>query len=304
MALNYGVVVEGRLRYSNPIMKIKVTIVLIILLAAGDIHAVRSSSRNFKSLKEQQEEKAAAEKAAKQAAAEAAEYRDGAHLKSAVERVTFLGPKTGWGFVKKESTYYSPDGKNMGELKAGTLFKYQDVKTTSKNDMLLAQLRDKSGWHGPYLLPCTEVAAYEGDPEKVDIQIVADLRRYFLLKGDVDQYKEALLNREYRKNPYYTEYKNAAKKYKDSLTTASQMEQKADKLTGIRKTNAYDELRKFKYQQAELKVNLEQIGTKYKAWKKQHPVDLNTVKDNKLVSIQNELEKVKSRVPELIPPEE
>lgn len=277
------------------------------LSVAGDVFAACSSSRNFKSLKQREEERIAAEKeaerAAEQAKTEAEEYSGTADFKPAVERVTFLGPKNGWGFVKNESPYYSPEGKNKGELKAGTLFKYQDVKSSSKNDMLLSMLRDKSGWHGPYLLPCNEVAAYEGDPESVDIKIVADLRNYFLLKGEYDQYREELLVREYKKNPHYAAYRQATDEYEASIEKARVMKEEAEKLTGIRKTKAHEELRKLKYSQTELRVNLQQIGAKYKAWKKEHPVDIARVEDDRLNAIQNKIAAIKNRIPNLIPEE-
>ena len=285
-------------------MNRRLLLFLIIPLGAGDIHAVRSSSRNFKSLKQREIEKTEAEKAAKMAEEKTARYADYNPGAEPVEKITFLGPKNGWGFVKKASVYYSTDGKNLGDLKAGTHFKYQDVKSTSKNDMLLSSLRDGSGWHGPYLLPCTEVAAYEGDPETVDIQIVTDLRNYFLLKGEHDQYREQILIREYKKNPHYEAYKQSADKYKASVEKACQLNEKAAKLTGIKKTQAHDELHKLKYSQTELKVNLQQIEVKYKAWKKQHPVDVEKVQDEKLLDLQNKIAAIKNRIPDLIPPED
>lgn len=284
-------------------MNTKFILLLLILIAAGELQAARSSSRNFKSLKQREVEKVEAAKAAKLEKEEASKYADFNPGAKPVEKVTFLGPKNGWGFVKKASVYYSPGGKNLGELKAGTLFKYQDVKSSSKNDMLLSSLRDGSGWHGPYLLPCTEVAAYEGDPETVDIEIVADLRSYFLLKGEHDQYREEILIREYKKNPHYEAYRQAAEQYNATIEKARIMDEEASELSGIKKTRAHEELRKLKYSQAELKVNLQKIGAKYKAWKKQHPVDVEKVQDEKLLVMQDKIAAIKTRISDLIPEE-
>ena len=275
----------------------------MVISVAGGTFAARSSSRNFKSLKQREEERIAAEKEAKRVSEEEAKYAEYNPGAEPVEKITFLGPKSGWGFVKKLSAYYSPEGKNKGELKAGTLFKYQDVKSSSKNDMLLSMLRDGSGWHGPYLLPCTEVAAYEGDPETVDIQVVADLRNYFLLKGEHDQYRDDILVREYQKNPHYAAYRQAADEYKASVERARQLNERADKLTGIKKTKAHEELRKLKYRQTELKADLQKTGAKYKAWKKQNPVNIENIQDEKLSAMQNKIAAIKNRIPDLIPEE-
>lgn len=285
-------------------MNYRLILLLIIIVTANDMRAARSSSSNFKSLQQREIEKAEAAKAAQKAAAEAARHPDGAHLSQATEKIIFIGPKAGWGFVKKMCAHYSPEGKNLGELKAGTLFKYRDVKSTSKSDMLLASLRDGSGWHGSYLLPCSEVAAYEGDPETVDIQIVEDLRTYFLLKGEHDQYREELLTREYKKNPYYAAYQQASDQYTQSVEKANQLTDDLEQLSGISKTRAYGELRKLKYSQSKLKVNLQQIGADYKAWKQQHPIDPDLIQDEKICSLQRRIDEVKRRVANLIPPEE
>ena len=274
-----------------------------MVLVGNDALAARSSTRNFKTLKQQEEERVAAEKEAQRRKEEQKEISRSSRPGQTVEKVKFLGPKNGWGFVSKSTPYYSPQGENLGDLEAGTLFKYHDVKSTSKDDMLLARLRDKSGWHGPYLLPCTEVAAYEGDPEQVDIQIVADLRNYFLLKGEYDTHRDELLENEYRRNPHFEAYRQAAENYRKSAEAAGKMEDDASKLTGAAKTRAYDGLRSLKYEQEKLKAELQAVGEKYRAWKEAHPVDESKIGDEKLTSLRNRMDEIKSRVAELVPPE-
>ncbi|MFO7937903.1 MAG: hypothetical protein R6V06_09915 [Kiritimatiellia bacterium] len=282
-------------------MKTGVIFLLVIFQGATEIMAARSSPRNIQPLQQRGVDDDATEEKAETAVEEADGYEDFDPTKQAAEKYKFSGNKTGWGFVKEKSSYYSPEGKYIGKLKAGTLFKYHDVKTTSSNDMLLSHLRDKTGWHGPYLLPCTGIAAYAGTPEDVDIKIVTDLRRYFLLKGEFEQYREKLLYNEYKKNPFYDLYRHAVEEYKATLEKARKMEQNAAKLTGLQRERAYDELREYKYEQAQVKARMEKTGEKYKAWKKQHPVNPDKIQDEKLLSIQNKMSEIRKRLPDLIP---
>jgi len=279
-------------------------VLLAVVTCAVRIEGARSSERNLKTLKQQAEEQAEAEQKAQNAAEEAARLQRDNSKNSGVERVVFLGPKTGWGFVKTESPYYSVEGKNLGALQAGTLFKYTDVKQTEKDDVLLAVLRDKSGWHGDYLLPCTGVAAYEGDPEKVDIQIVSDLRNFFLLKGELETYRNSVLENEYRKNPYFEDYRRAAEAYNASVNQARQMEEESAGLSGIQKTQAYEKLREIKYKQEKLLADMRQIGERYREWKELNPIKPELLEDDRTRTLRQRMEQIKVRVADLIPPDD
>jgi len=278
-------------------LKIRLLILLFISLVAGELKAARSSSRNLKALTDNEVEE-------KKEDTQDIDLADGGHIQRTVVRITFLGPKTGWGFVTRDCPYYSMDGKNMGSLKAGALFKYNDVRPSSKNDMLVSIIRKKGGWTEPCLLPCDCIAAYDGDPEKVDIQIVGDLREYFLTKGQLENRKEELLQNEYQKNPFYGSYQQASKNYNESVETARQMELEANKLTGIRKTRADEELREFKYKQAQLQVRLNEVALKYREWKDKNPVDLSRIRDPQLDEIKKALQSAKSKVADLVPDDE
>lgn len=273
---------------------LKAVIFLFLLAWAGELYAARPSSRNFKSLAQREAEAKAAEQG------EAA-MADGGHIKRAVETIKFLGPKQGWGFVARESAYYSLAGKNSGVVRAGDLFKYSDVRESSKNDMLVAVIRGASGWGAPCLLPCDAVAAYEGDPEQVDIQIVGNLRAYFLTKGKLESRQEDLLQQEYQKNPHYRAYQQAAQEYNASLETALQMEQEASTLTGIDKVRADEALREFKYNQVELQHRLNGVAQQYRLWKARNPVEPAEIRDPQLDELRRELAAIKSKVADLVP---
>jgi hypothetical protein len=275
---------------------LKVVILLILFLGAGELYAARSSSRNLKPLSQSVVEE-------QQADSQDFEIVDGGHIQQSFERITFLGPKNGWGFVAEECPRYSIQGKNIGSCSAGTLFKYNDILPSSKHDMLLSVIRKKGGWTEPCLLPCDCIAAYDGDPEKVNIEIVANLRKYFLLSGKVENRKEEILKKEYKKNPFYGLYQQAVIDYKASIDVADKMHQEANKLTGLRKTKADEELRKFKYTQAQLQVKMNDVAQQYRGWKSNNPVDLLKIRDPELEELSSKRESVKNKVVDLIPNE-
>ena len=78
----------------------------------------------------------------------------------------------------------------------------------------------------------------------------------------------------------------------------------ADKLTGLRKTRAYDKLREFKYRQTGLTVELNEAAQSYRSWKKNNPVDISKLRDNQLDELNRELEVAKNKIGNLIPNEE
>jgi len=273
---------------------LKAVIFLMLLAGAEALHAARPSSRNFKSSTQKDVE-------AKIVDQGDVELADSGHRTRTVEKIKFLGPKQGWGFVTKESACYSLAGKYTGVVQVGDIFKYSDIKESSKNDMLLAVLREKGRWSAPCLLPCDALATYEGDPERVDIQIVGDLRAYFLTKDQHESRQEELLNQECQKNPHYNAYQQVAKEYNSSLETALQMVQEASTLTGIRKTRADEALREFKYRQVRLQHRLDEVAQKYREWKEKNPIDLAKIHDPQLDELSYKLKTTKSKVADLVP---
>lgn len=219
-------------------------------------------------------------------------------------RVTFLGPKTGWGFTKAGASFYSPDGKNLGTLPGGTLFKYSDVKSTSKNPVLVSSVKRETSWQGPYLIDCTDVAAYDGDPDTVDPDTVRNLQTYFRTTGQIAERQETLLGQQHAANPHYNSARQTQKAYLDSVEKAAAMEKQMNTLTGIRKTKALDELRALKYEQARIKAKADQEAAAYKRWKDAHPPDLTKLAaDPLLKSLEAERQQAKAKVAPLLPPE-
>lgn len=221
----------------------------------------------------------------------------------AVTRVTFIGPKKGWGFLQTASPHYSVEGKNLGPLSGGTLFTYSDVKTTSKNAVLVSRVKRGDAWEGPFLLDCTAVAAYEGTPETVDPQTVRKLADYFTLKGKIEDRKEALAEASAAANPHFESARQAQQAYQQSIEKAADMEQQMNALTGARKSKALEALRAYKYEQVRIKAKADQEALAYKTWKEAHPADpAKLAADPQLQALEQELRAAAAKIPHLIPP--
>lgn len=256
-----------------------------LCLAAGAASAeTKRSSRNLESL-------------SKRAGAPAQEAPAGATAK-----VSFLGPKSGWGFVKTNGPFYSPEGRRLGTLPGGTPFKYTAVKTSSKNDVLVSTVRRGDTWDGPYLLDCTDVVGYEGDPESLDPAVVKNLAEYFTLAGKIAARKEALEQEALAANPHYEPAKQAQQAYLASVEKAAEMEKQMNALTGPRKSKAVDALRAFKYEQVRIKTKADQTALAYKAWKEAHPADPSKrAPDLELAALAQELQAARAKVDALVP---
>lgn len=221
-----------------------------------------------------------------------------------VTRIVFMGPKKGWGFVKAGCPYYSPQGKNLGLLPGGTLFKYADVKASSRNPMLVSALRRGEAWEGTYLLDCTEVAAYEGDPDTVDPEIVKNLGAYFAVEGKIAERRAALDEVAFAANPAFKAARETRQAYQDSVAKAAEMATQARTLTGARKAKADEALRALKYEQVRLKAKADAAAAAYKAWKTAHPADPATfAKDVGLQALEQERAALRAKVANLIPPD-
>ncbi|MDD4017000.1 MAG: hypothetical protein PHV28_03550 [Kiritimatiellae bacterium] len=222
-----------------------------------------------------------------------------------VTRVVFMGPKKGWGFVKAESPYYSPQGKNLGTLPGGTCFKYSDVKASSKNPMLVSVIKRGEAWEGPYLLDCTETASFEGDPAKVYPEIVRNLGTYFTLSGKIAERKEALAEQASLANPCYATARATRQAYQESVAKAAKMAEEARTLTGARKLKADEALRAYMYEQVRLKAKADTAAAACKAWDKVHPADpAQLAADPGLQALEKERQAVRVTVATLIPADE
>lgn len=223
--------------------------------------------------------------------------------KDTVTKVTFLGPKKGWGFVQATCPYYSPQGKHEGTLPGGTLFKYTDVKATSKNAMLVCTVNRRDAWEGPFLLDCTVVAAYEGAPETLNPETVANLGAYFSLKGKIADRKEALADEALALNPHFDSARQTQRAYKDSIAKAAEMEKQMNTLTGPNKAKADEALRAFKYEQVRIKAKADAEARTYKTWKEAHPIDpAKLAADPQLQALEQELLEAQAKVAKLVPP--
>lgn len=220
-----------------------------------------------------------------------------------IKRTVFMGPKTGWGFLKVNAPYYSMNGKNQGKLQAGTLFTYDGVKQSKTTSLLVSRIRLKGEkWQTPFLLDCSKVAAYDGDPKKISPKILKDLWQYFMICGKIDEREEYLKGKAFNENPHYVAATEAYKKYQETLQKAAEMEDEMQTMSGLRRYQAQKKLADYKYVQAKLKVESETKMRAYKKWKAEHPIDPNAVSsDEFLIQLKQQQEELRKRHPQLIP---
>jgi len=225
-----------------------------------------------------------------------------ANTPDAVTKIAFLGPKSGWGFVQTTSPYYSQQGKRLGTLPGGTPFKYTDVKNSSKNAMLVSSVKRDTAWEGPYLLDCTDIVAYEGDPASQDPQTLQNLAAYFTIKGKIAEREAALAQKALEANPYFESARQTQQAYQNSIVKAAEMEKQMLSLTGARKAKADDALRTFKYEQVRIKAKADQSAAAYKTWKEAHPSDAaKRPADPQLSELEQALRTAKAKVEDLVP---
>ncbi len=224
---------------------------------------------------------------------------------STAMRVTYLGPKSGWGIVKETSPYYAPDGKRLGTLPGGTLFTYNGVKSSSRNDVLVCQVRRGEEQEGPCLLDCTDVAGYEGDPSTLNPTLVQNLVRYFTLNGRVKDRLATLKQEADAKNPHTDAVRQTRLAYQASIEKAAALEREMNSLTGTRRSKALDNLRALKYEQATLKTQADQAAAAFKAWQDAHPPDPAVIEaDPQLRAWRAELDEARKPVAGMIPKED
>lgn len=268
-----------------------VAVFSVALLAQAE---VKRSSRNLEPLSKRGDAGAPASDAS---AAAPGEPAPGSETK-----FSFLGPKTGWGLIKETAPYYSPQGKNLGTLTAGTLFTYSDVKSSSRNSVLVSMIKRGEKWEGPHLLDCTDVVSYEGAPDQIDPGTLKDLVDYFVLKGKIQARKTALTDQAAAANPYFKVAKQTAQAYQDSIDKAAEMEKQLSTLTGLRKAKADDALRSLKYEQARIKQKADQAAAAFKAWNEAHP-SAAIAADTQLKTLEQAFKTISAKVSKLVPPE-
>ena len=269
-------------------MKRLLIVPILFLIACTASAQVRKASRNLEPLSRRIGTGTAATRSGNSGMNLATSSREAP--KDPETRVVYQGPKSGWGFVQETTPCYTPQGKNKGTLPSGTLFKYTDVKNTSKNPMMVCSVKRGETWEGPLLLDCTAIATYGGDPDALDPETIKNLGAYFSLKGKVADRKEALADGALAANPHFESARKAQQAYLDSITKAAEMEKQMNTLTGPRKAKADEALRALKYEQVRIKAKADDEARTYKTWKLAHPVDpAKLAADPQLQALEKEL---------------
>jgi len=214
-----------------------------------------------------------------------------------VTTVSFSGPSSGWGFTKSPTPYYTAEGKNLGALPGGTLFDYSSVKTTSKNMVLVAKVKQDGDWTGPFLLDSSSLAIFEGKPDTVNPEIMSDLTMLFSVKAKIAERKTAIEKTEHEKNVHFLSAKRAQERYIKSINDAKELSEKAETQAGAVKSKSLDQLRAMKYEQEKIKAEMDKEVTNYKAWKLANPVPPARFQtDPEIVALEKQLVPLKTKL--------
>lgn len=214
----------------------------------------------------------------------------------------FTGPKNGWGVINRKTPCYSPEGRNRGTLPAGTLLTYSAVKRSSTCFVLVSKVqRQGDAWEGPFLVEAPDVVLFSGELNTMSDELIADIRAYFMLLGQIENRKEELEKSAQSQNPHFESARLWQKRYAESVEKASDMEEQANALTGSAKTKMLDQLRALKYEQARLKIQADKEAASYKAWKDQHPVPPSVfTADTQLKDLQTQLNVAKEKIKDIV----
>lgn len=214
----------------------------------------------------------------------------------------FSGPKSGWGVLNRKSPCYSSEGDNIGALPAGTLLTYSAVKHSSKCFVLVSKVqRQGDKWEGPFLVEAPDVVLFSGELSTMPPKLIADIRAYFTILGQIENRKDELEESAQSKNPHYESARLWQKRYAESVEKASDMEEKANALKGPAKSKMLDDLRALKYEQARLKIQADKEAVSYKAWKDQNPISPSVfTTDAQLKTLQAQLKQAKEKIKDIV----
>ena len=214
----------------------------------------------------------------------------------------FSGPKSGWGIVNQVCAYYSKEGHHLGKLAAGTLISYSGVKQAAKSFVLISKIQQKANtWDGPFLIEAPEVVLFSGELETMPEKLIADLKTYYAIKGQIADRKDKLEEGAQAQNPHFETAKLWQQRYADSVEKASEMEEKANALKGPAKSKMLDELRSLKYEQARLKTQADKEAVNYKAWKDQNPIQSSLfINDTELKALHAQLKEAKEKIKDVV----
>ncbi|MCL2104446.1 MAG: hypothetical protein FWH21_05245 [Kiritimatiellaeota bacterium] len=217
--------------------------------------------------------------------------------KDTVTKVVFSGPTSGWGFTKSPTPYYTLDGKNLGILPGGVLFDFSSVKTSSKNMVFEAKVKQGDDWTGPFLLDCTSLAVFEGKPDTIPSEILSDLTEYYSIKAKIAERKAEIEKTTHERSPHFASAKRAQERYAESIKQATELNEKAEKQTGPARSKSLDQLRALKYEQARIKAEADKEAASYKVWKEANPLAPEVFRDDPvLAALESQLAPLKVKL--------
>jgi|GEM_PF-1052270 len=210
------------------------------------------------------------------------------------------GDTPGWGMAHQRASVYKLDGSYSGNIVAGTLVEYCDLKKSSKGTMVECVVIMDRRRSEQVLVSSTELRLFTGSYEKLSGRQIADLKKYYVLNGKIAERKSELLKIAAAKNPYFSQYEAAHKKLMSHIDRVKELIDQRDKATGLIKMRLEDQLRTMKYEDGRVRAEYDAIHKKFREWKEQNADAVaKPEKDPEIIKFSGEMAELRKRVPGL-----
>lgn len=210
------------------------------------------------------------------------------------------GDTPSWGMAHQRASVYKLDGTHSGQIAAGTLVEYRELKKSSKGTMVECIVLMDGRRSEPVLISAKELRLFTGSYEKLSPRQMADLKSYYVLSGKIADRKNELLKIAGAKNPHFAQYEAAHTKLMEHINRAKELSEQRDKATGLIKMRLEDQLRTMKHDEGRLRVAYDAIHKKFRDWKDQN-ADVLAKPDNdpEIIRVRDEMAELRKRVPGL-----
>jgi len=174
-----------------------------------------------------------------------------------------------WSIMTVNTNSYASTGKLREKLMAGTVVKIISRHQTDQGSMMRCRIRRQDAWSedDDFFIPESSLLKSRGAFEQTPSEQLAVMTSYYGLYGKILARQDEIRAEVIRANPHFRTYQKAAQELIAFREEQRALFQEAETLTGLRRTDANNKLRRMKSEEAELNRKFKQIEEKYRAWK-------------------------------------
>ena len=185
-----------------------------------------------------------------------------------------------WGITRHLASYYLPNGTRVGQVDGGIFLDFQNMRTSSKGNMVECILQGESIPATSMLVNLADVLLFTGDYRKLSTTQLADLKQYYALSGKIAVRKKELLQESAKKNPFFATYQASYNTLTRHTEQAKELTAQRDKATERDRMRIEDKLREMKVAEVQIRKDYDAIHQKFRAWKDQHASELAKPEDD------------------------